>query len=64
MEGLHVWIGDLGMIDIKQFSHLKFRKDGWFDGRRNESYYKDLKDYIKQKEIEMANEQSSLDSEN
>ena len=54
MNCLHVWSSDWGLIDVTQFNHLKFRKDGWFDGRRNADYYYELKEYIQQKENELS----------
>lgn len=51
---VHVYESDFGVIDMTPFAHLKFRKDGWFDGRRSERYYRDAKQYIAQKESELV----------
>lgn len=51
-----VWVSEWGFIDIRNFSHLKFRKDGEFDGRRKDAYYKELKEYVYQKEDELIKE--------
>lgn len=54
MDSIFVWVSDWGLIDVNQFKHLKFRKDGWLDGRRKGVYYKELIEYIKQKENELS----------
>lgn len=54
MDSIFVWVSDWGLIDVTQFNHLKFRNDGWLDGRRKGVYYKELKEYIQQKENELS----------
>lgn len=54
MRAIFIWEGDFGSIDISGFSHLKLRKDGQFDRRRKDDYYKELNEFIRQREKEIC----------
>ena len=56
MNGVQVFVSDFGLIDISKFSHLKFRKDGWLDGRRSKEYYRELLEYIDEAEKKIVDE--------
>lgn len=42
-----LWITDWGYFELpEKFHSLKFRKDGWYDGRRKASYYEELRTFV------------------